>query len=179
MNSYPKMFWIFVAKQVSGWCGSNSKQSLWDTSINNICPNCRVTNEASKHMTHCQNHCRDALLKESVAEVVSHLEKANATISLIEIVETYLLAQGSRSLESCIAIPDPRYIAMAQSHDQLGWDSFVEGCITILWLEVIRPYLQQRSPCKSIEEWGVGFINSLLSLTHKHWIFQNSNVITE
>jgi hypothetical protein len=117
MDSYPKKSRIFVAKQVSGWCGSNSKQSLRDTCINNICPNCGVTNETSKHMTHCQNHGRVALFKESVAEVISHLEKANATIPLIKIVEIYLLAQGSCSLESCIVIMDPQYIAMAQSHD--------------------------------------------------------------
>jgi hypothetical protein len=28
MESYQKMFCIFITKQVSGWCGSNSKQSL-------------------------------------------------------------------------------------------------------------------------------------------------------
>jgi hypothetical protein len=107
MDSYPKMSRIFVVKKVSGWCGSNSKQSLWDTSINNICPHCGVTNETSKHMTHCQNHGRAARFKESVAEVVPHLEKAKAAISLIKIVETYLLAQESCSLASCIVIPDP------------------------------------------------------------------------
>jgi hypothetical protein len=69
MDSYPKMFQIFVAKQVSGWCGSNSKQSLWDNSINNICLKCRAMNETSKHMTRYQNHGRVALFKESVAEV--------------------------------------------------------------------------------------------------------------
>ncbi len=51
MSTYPKMFLIFVAKQVSGWCGSNIKRLLWDTSINNICPNCGMQNESSKHMT--------------------------------------------------------------------------------------------------------------------------------
>ncbi len=92
------------------------------------------------------------------------------------IAKTYLLAQGSRSLKSHIVILDPRYIVTTQSHDRLGWDSFAEGHITILWLEVIWPDLKQWSPCKSIEKWGVGFLNSLLSLTHKQWIFQNFDV---
>jgi hypothetical protein len=39
MQNYPKIFCIFVSKQVSGWCGSNSKISLWDSSISNTCPN--------------------------------------------------------------------------------------------------------------------------------------------
>jgi hypothetical protein len=109
-------------------------------------------NQTSKHMTYFQNHGRVALFKESVAEVISNLENENAAISLIKIVDTYLLAQESGSLESCIVIPDPGYIAMAQSYDQLGWDSFVKGHITLLWLEVIRPDFQQWSPCKSIEK---------------------------
>jgi hypothetical protein len=51
MSSYHKMFCIFVSKQASSWCGSNSKRSLWDTSINNICPNCRNINKTSKHLS--------------------------------------------------------------------------------------------------------------------------------
>jgi len=42
MASYDKMFRIFVSKQVSGWCGSNSKQSLWDATISIMCPNCGI-----------------------------------------------------------------------------------------------------------------------------------------
>jgi hypothetical protein len=34
------LIWWVISKQVSGWCGSNSKQSLWDTTISNMCPNC-------------------------------------------------------------------------------------------------------------------------------------------
>ncbi len=86
MDSYPKMFGMFIAKQVSGWCCSNSKQSLWDTSINNICPNCGMLNETSKHMTQCKDPGRLALLQESIDNVLTHLEKANAPIPLIEMI---------------------------------------------------------------------------------------------
>jgi hypothetical protein len=55
MASYPKMFYIFVTKQVSGWCGSNNKQSLWDTSISNVCPNCGLSRDTSKHLTRCSD----------------------------------------------------------------------------------------------------------------------------
>ena len=51
MASYPKMFRVFISKQVSGWCGSNSKQSLWDTTISNMCPNCGSARKTSKHLT--------------------------------------------------------------------------------------------------------------------------------
>jgi hypothetical protein len=44
-SSFPKMYKIFVSKQVLGWCGTNSKVSLWDSSIPNTCPNCGIAKE--------------------------------------------------------------------------------------------------------------------------------------
>jgi hypothetical protein len=64
MASYPKMFQIFISKQVSGWCGSNSKLSLWDSNVDNTCPNCGMVNETSKHMTRCTHEGRVTLLHE-------------------------------------------------------------------------------------------------------------------
>jgi hypothetical protein len=58
IESYPKMFHVFVTKQISGWCGFNSKISLWDTSISNVCPNCGMVKETSKHMTQCKHKGR-------------------------------------------------------------------------------------------------------------------------
>jgi hypothetical protein len=38
--SHPKTFCTFITKQVSGWCGCNSKLSLWEENIINKCPLC-------------------------------------------------------------------------------------------------------------------------------------------
>ncbi len=73
-------------------------------------------------------------------------------------------------------LPHYPYLCMPQSQVSLGWDSFVKGHILILLLDSIRPFLNQWLPWKSIKKWGIKFINALLSLTHKHWIFQNSDV---
>ncbi len=65
---------------------------------------------------------------------------------------------------------------MSQSHDHLGWDSFFNGCILILLLDSIHPFLHQLSPWISIKKWGITFIKALLSSTHKQWIFRNLDV---
>ncbi len=136
MDSYPKMFCIFIAKQVLGWCGLNSKQSLWDTSINNICPNCGMLNETSNHMTQGKDPGRLDLLWESIDNILTHLEKANAPIPLIEMIEAYLLSQRSQTLESCNESNDTQYTTLAHSYNCLGWDSFIEGQISIFWLNL-------------------------------------------
>ncbi len=86
MASYPKMFRIFVSKQVSGWCGSNSKQSLWDTTISNMYPNCGTARETSKHLTRCQHVGRVQLFRTSIADVISCFEQANVDVDLITII---------------------------------------------------------------------------------------------
>jgi hypothetical protein len=83
ITSYPKMFRIFISKQVSGWCGSDSKLSLWNSSADNICPNCGMINKTSKHMTRCTHECWVFLLRESIQEVMECLKQANAEPDLI------------------------------------------------------------------------------------------------
>ncbi len=43
-------------------------------------------------------------------------------------------------------------------------------------MNAIKIDLNLLSPRKSVEKWGVGFIKLLISLTHKQWIYRNSNV---
>jgi len=62
MVSYTKMFGIFITKQVSGWCSSNNKLSIWDDEVDNMCPNCGVDNESLKHVTHYRHKGRVTLL---------------------------------------------------------------------------------------------------------------------
>jgi hypothetical protein len=95
MASYPKMFKICVSKKVSGWCGSNSKQSLWDTTISNMCPNCGTSRKTSKHLSQCQHVGRVQLFRTSIADVISCFEQANIDVDLIIIIENYLFLQGS------------------------------------------------------------------------------------
>ncbi len=53
MTGYPKTFRTFVTKQVSGWCGCNSKLSLWEKGVDSKCPQCGCEHENSKHLTRC------------------------------------------------------------------------------------------------------------------------------
>ena len=111
---------------LSGWCGSNSKISLWDTSISNVCPNCGMVKEMSKHMTQCKHEGRVTLLIELICDVVACLEAANVDIESITMIETYLVGQGTRSMESCLP-PYGHYRSLSLLQDCPGWDCFMEG----------------------------------------------------
>ncbi len=48
MAIYPKIFHSFIIKQVSGWCGCNSKLSLWEENVSNEYPQCGCKNKKFK-----------------------------------------------------------------------------------------------------------------------------------
>jgi len=49
----------------------------------------------------------------------------------------------------------------------------VEGRISTLLLEAVKPFLTQNRR-RSIDRWGCGFVETLINITHKQWLFQNS-----
>ncbi len=157
---------------MSGWRGSNSKQSLWDTTISNMCPNCGLAQETSKHLTWCSHSGRVELFRSLITDVISCFEQANVDVDLITIIADYLLLQVSGTMVSQTPIGS-KYMPLSRIQDQLGWDCFVEGQIPIALLKMIRPFL---SPRKSIILWGVKLTKSLLSVTHRQWLFRNADI---
>jgi hypothetical protein len=175
IGSYPKMFRIFVTKQVSGWYGSNSKQSLWDTSINNVCPNCGLSRDTLKHLAQCSDKGHVTPFRESIKDVICCLERANIDVLLITIIKDYIIHQGLVTMESCTP-PGIKFTALARVQNWLGWDYFVEGRIPTLLIETVQPFLHDLSPQKSMMTWGISFLKALLGVIHKRWLLRNADV---
>ena len=78
-------------------------------------------------------------------------------------------------MNDCIPSLSP-YNHVATAIDNLGWDCFVEGRIPYVLIDTIKPMLRCYIPKGSVELWGARFIKSLLSITHKQWLYRNSDV---
>jgi hypothetical protein len=143
MASYNKMFRIFVSKQVSGWCGSNCKQSLWDATISNMCPNCGIAQETSKHLTRCTHIGGIQLFRLLIADVISCLEVGNVGVELITIIEDYLLLQGCDNMVNQTSFGS-KYLPLARIQDELGRDCFLKGRIPIALLKAVGLSLPPR-----------------------------------
>jgi hypothetical protein len=126
MAKYPKTFCTFLTKQVSGWCGCNSKLSLWEENVSNKCPQCGCKNKNSKHLTRCMDPGRLLQLRQLIENVMDVLDKANVTPELAQMIEVYLLGQGQHSMED-ITHMHSRFLPVATAIDNLGWDCFIEG----------------------------------------------------
>ena len=166
MHKYPQMFHNWVTKQTSGCCGSNHELAKWDATVIDTCPNCHAIPEMSKHMTVCTHNRRQELFLQSVASILDCVSDAQSDPVLLDILDEYLSAQGSKSMSHYIHHPHSPCGLLVDVQDCLGWENFVGGWIFTLWLEVMAPCVYQAGRI-SIIKWGCQFVDSLLSLTHK------------
>ena len=172
MTGFPDMFRSWITKHVSHFCGTNRQLSKIDTTVMNVCLSCGMPNESTSHITRCGDPGRTRMFQESVEELVSWLRLKRTNPALVDLVQRYLLARGSRSMQSLLD-GEMRYSTIAKIHDSLGWDCFLEGRITILWLEYRKLDIAQHNLKSTAESWAKGFIHRLLSLTHRQWIYRN------
>jgi hypothetical protein len=175
MSEYPKPFHTFITKQVSGWCGCNSKLSLWEETVINKCPQCRCKKETSKHLTRCTDPGCLLQLQSLIETIMDILESANVAPALADMIETYLLNQGHRTMADC-SQRSSKFWHLAISIDNLEWDCFIEGGISSSLIDVIKPMLCRYKPRGSVKLWGCKFIKGLIGLTHKQWLYRNNEV---
>jgi hypothetical protein len=82
ISKYPKTFCSFITKQVSGWCGCNSKLSLWEDNIINKCPQCSLETKNSNHLPRCRDLGQLLQLHKSIKSIMDILDDANVASEL-------------------------------------------------------------------------------------------------
>ncbi len=103
------------------------------------------------------------------------LDSTNFDPTLADMIETYLLNQGRRTMADC-SQRCSKFWHLAISIDNLGWDCFLEGRLPSSLIDAIKPMLRWYKPRGSVELWGCKFIKGLIRLTHKQWLYRNNKV---
>ncbi len=103
------------------------------------------------------------------------LDDAKVVSELGNIIKAYLLNQGWQPIVDCIHTTS-KFLLTSIDVDNLGWDCFMEGQIPHSLNLSIKPMFLWYNPCGSVDIWGSNFIKSLVGLTHKQWLYRNSDV---
>ena len=170
---FPKRFRVWLTKHVAECCGTNLQLSYYNDAQSPTCPACDAV-ETTMHITRCQGEGRVDVLRQSVGRITEWMTSTYVDPVLVDIVERYLLGQGTLTMVDCLDYDASPYHALAAATDILQWDSFVEGRISTLWLDIMKPVLLEVRSRIPLEKWGRTFIGLLLQLTHKQWIYRNS-----
>ena len=120
------------------------------------------------------------MFKLSVASLISWMAETQVDPVITEMVRSYLLAQGECTMQDFVILElkEPEYQQLAQETDSLRWDCFIEGRATKLWIDIVivTPQLKESQLFLSPNRWGLQFLEYLLVITHRQWIFRNSKV---
>ena len=138
LAAFPQWFQDFVTKQVSKFCGTNRQLSRIDKKIINVCPSCGKNDESARHITRCSDKGRQSMLRYSVDDLARWMRSTKADPHLCHMTSKYLMAQSSKNMISCMWSTSPLLHTLATVQDCLGWDNFVEGRISMVFLEVIK-----------------------------------------
>jgi hypothetical protein len=64
-------------------------------------------------------------------------------------------------------------LQLANQQDVIGWDNFMEGKISTLFLSVQHSHLLSADSILTCHDWTHHFISKLLHITHGQWIYRN------
>ena len=142
----------------------------------NVCPSCGRENVTSKHMTWCQAPKMVDTFQRSVNILLSWMSTTLIERGVIHMIRDYLLAQDTKTMTECTKAYQTHLVTLAESQDRLGWDYFVESRISREFLPVIEQSLSARKSQQTATNWCQKLVGHLLQITHKQWVFRNSQV---
>ena len=116
------------------------------------------------------------MFRTLVGELTSWMINILEENFIVSMVEGYLLGHGWVAMESCLHGTDNILLNVCRESKRLGWDSFIEGRITTLWLSVVAPHLSRGTRQVLPRSWGRKFITKLHNVVHKQWIYCNSMI---
>ena len=113
--------------------------------------------ESPSHITKYLDSGRIEFIAKSAKELEAWLRAQRTGRELIGLITSYLLARGGNTLNILI-LPTSPLTLLASFHDRLGWDNFLEGRISSLWVEMRHHKVELDNLQTTAEYWATGLI---------------------
>ncbi len=167
----PQMYQLWLAKQSSGFCATQSMVTHWITERDDRCPNCGQR-ETAQHINVCPNRWRTKLLREQVAELKVWMADHHTHPDILYWVPQYIRLRNTRQLLSFPQLPRSLK-AFGAEQDAIGWQDFMEGKISKSLLQLQKSHLANANTMMTGGLWAKEFISRVLHITHSQWLFRN------
>jgi len=145
LTKVPRMFQIFICKQVFNIAGTNYWQAMFDKSkkISPLCPCCMQVTENAEHILHCGHAGRVEVLLGTIKLLDKWMKANNTDPKLRECIYQFAMGRGNTSMaDICRSYDyDERYRKMAQAQDMIGWRRFMEGMICLEFRQLQQSYV--------------------------------------
>ena len=175
------MFSIWLAKQVSAFCGTWLMTSRMFDNSENCCPNCLQPNERAYHLNLCLNQERTRQFHESIEQFEKWLDRSHTHPDIAFWIPRYLRSRNRVPFASLHYFTPPSarlrmtplILALAEDQDEIGWINFMKGKISKHFLRIQQTYLAGSNSRINGRDWVSRFIKELLAISHTQWLFRN------
>jgi hypothetical protein len=101
MSSHPKMYWAWLTKHVSNFCGNNVQQYYWSNGAHlSKCESCGTHDEYMMYICHCKDPGHNGLFHITVKELYTWMVDTLGNYAVASMVEAYLIARGDIAMLS-------------------------------------------------------------------------------
>ena len=174
LRSKPQMYQQWLAKQSSGFCGTQSMVARWNPARDGKCPNCGEA-ETSAHLNRCSSEGRTTLHTEMTDDLKKWLYNNFAHPELAYWIPRYILLRGTSKLSDFPHL-SPEMTKVALQQDLIPWKHFMEGKIC-LELFKLQSHSLACSPSRlSGGDWAKQLITRILHISHGQWVFRNTSL---
>ena len=174
-------FATFYSKHMIRCCGVRHHLHYIDPSIPDECPCCGSPGETTAHIALCPDKDRTTLYHRSVSDLIEWMTAVETSPVLARMIGQYLTARNSRTMSEILLEvehdPIETQVLLAEDHDKLGWQNFIEGRISKLYLEVQQTHYRSIENCRrSAATWAQTLIEKLIKIIHNQWTWRNEKL---
>lgn len=174
MNALPRPRRIWVAKHVSGFCGTGKMMQRWKKRPSAACPRCGTECEDATHVWRCPEKEATAVWKTGLGRVDTWMRKEKTQPDIRRTIISRLEAWRTQQHANNAGSTYPGVPTATAEQDKAGWQSFFEGCPVRGWAEAQHTYFVWIGSRRSGRRWLAALLQKLLDVAWDLWEQRNA-----
>ena len=128
LHEVPRIFQIWVCKQVTNIAGFNSNQEVYKENHDPMCPSCNEEEETCRHVLGCDEEGRVKTFNCTI-DLLDNLMRTVGTYGpLRNCLTAYARKCGGVSMEHIVWDKGSQFYKLGQSMDKIGWRRYMVTC---------------------------------------------------
>jgi hypothetical protein len=171
-SNIPRRIWVM--KHRHGMTGTGKFMKLWGNSSTQKCPRCGNHCETAAHVTMCTSPSAIEQWKISLETIGKDLAKRHTHPGLTRFLLSRLLECKTRTPRKARRPMEHDLQELQDAQDDIGWDKFMFGNISVLWQEIQAQYFREKGKQNSDLRWKSALIQKIWQVTWDQWEHRNA-----
>jgi hypothetical protein len=171
-SNIPRQIWVM--KHRHGMTGTGKFTKLWGYRSTRKCPRCGHHCETAAHVTMCTAPSAIEQWKISLETPGKDLAKRHTHPGLTRFMLSRLMEWKTRTPRKAIRPMEHDLQELQDAQDDIGWDKFMFGNISVLWQEIQAQHFREIGKHNSGLRWTSALIQKIWQVEWDQWEHRNA-----